>query len=209
MYICVVIILFNAFWEQFQQTSWLEWLGTVSGFACVYLAAKEHILNWPVAIISITAYAVLFFEYKLYGDSVLQVYFFGTSVYGWYYWANHKQGNETPVLSLENREIVLTILSVVVISFIMGWFLDRYTDTNVPYADGFCTSMSFVAQFLMTRKILQNWILWIIVDFCYVPLYLYKGLYLTSLLYALFLILAVMGYLSWKKTNRSLTVVTS
>lgn len=204
-----MMILFSTFWEhilvQFHDTGWLEWLGTISGFLCVYLAAKEHILNWPVAIISIMSYAVLFFEYKLYGDSALQLYFLGTSVYGWYYWISNKQGNETPVTILTKKEGIIAVGSIACLSLLLGLFLDNYTDTNVPYADGFCTSMSFVAQFLMTRKVLQNWILWIIVDACYVPLYLYKSLYLTAVLYALFLVLATMGYLSWKKTRNNVT----
>lgn len=188
--------------EQFRQTTWLEWLGTISGFLCVYLAAKEHIFNWPVAIISIVAYMVLFFEYKLYGDSVLQLYFLGTSIYGWYFWAKKKEGHEKPIIILGEKGVILTILSIIILSVLMGLFLDRYTDTNVPYADGFCTAMSFIAQIFLTRKILQNWILWIIVDICYVPLYLYKNLYLTAVLYALFLALAVMGYMNWRKTQR-------
>lgn len=207
VYICKVIILFTTFWQQiltqFQQTPLLEWIGTISGFLCVYLAAKEHILNWPVAIISVLAYALLFFEFQLYGDSGLQLYFLGTSIYGWYYWIKNKEGNQTPVIVLEERQIVLTTISIIVLSILLGLFLDYCTDTNVPYADGFCTAMSFVAQFLMTRKILQNWILWIIVDICYVPLYLYKNLYLTALLYALFLVLATIGYIDWRKTYRS------
>lgn len=207
MYLCNVIILFTTFWQQiinqFQQTSWLEWIGTISGFLCVYLAAKENILNWPVAIISVLAYALLFFEYQLYGDSVLQLYFLGTSIYGWYYWIKNKEGDQTPVLVLEKKQVIRTIISIIVLSVFLGLFLDNFTDTNVPYADGFCTSMSFIAQFLMTRKILQNWILWIIVDICYVPLYLYKNLYLTSLLYAMFLVLATIGYIDWRRTYRS------
>ena len=202
----------NTFWQhitfQFQQTTWLEWLGTISGFLCVYLAAKEHILNWPVAIVSILAYMVLFFEYQLYGDSALQLYFLGTSIYGWYYWTKKKQEQEKPIVLLERKEVTLIVLSVIILSVFMGLFLDHYTDTNVPYADGFCTAMSFVAQLLLTRKILQNWILWIIVDICYVPLYLYKNLYLTAVLYALFLALAVMGYINWRKTQRLYLQVT-
>jgi nicotinamide mononucleotide transporter len=193
----------STFWQhtalQFQQTGWLEWLGTVSGFLCVYLAAKEHILNWPVAMISITAYAVLFFEYKLYGDSVLQLYFLGTSIYGWYYWQKNKQAHKRPINTLGKKEIIITILSIIILSVLMGLLLDHFTDSNVPYADGFCTAISFVAQLLLTRKVLQNWILWIIADICYVPLYLYKDLYLTAVLYLLFLMLAVMGYVNWKE----------
>jgi nicotinamide mononucleotide transporter len=201
-----VIILANTFWQdiaiQFQQTTWLEWLGTISGFLCVYLAAKEHILNWPVAIISIIAYMALFFQYKLYGDSILQLYFLGTSIYGWYYWTKNKSGLQKPIVLLGNKEIIFTTLSIIILSALMGLFLDHYTDTNVPYADGFCTAMSFVAQIFLTRKILQNWVLWIIVDICYIPLYLYKNLYLTAVLYTLFLALAVMGYTSWRKTQK-------
>jgi nicotinamide mononucleotide transporter len=199
-----VLLQIAAFWqpivEQFRQTSILEWIGTLSGFACVYLAARQNILNWPVSIISVVAYTFLFFEYKLYGDAVLQLYFLGTAIYGWYYWLKRKEEHKKPIVSLNSKKITLAILAIIVLSVLLGLFLDHFTDTNVPYADGFCTATSFVAQFLMTRKVLQNWILWIIVDICYIPLYLYKDLTLTALLYFLFLILATMGYFDWRKT---------
>lgn len=184
---------------QFSQTTWLEWLGTLTGFACVYLAAKQNIWNWPVAIISVLAYAILFYEYKLYGDAVLQFYFLATSVYGWYYWLKRSNEHLKPVVSLSLRDFAKSVVIIALLSITLGWFLDRYTDSNVPYIDGFCTAMSFAGQFLMTRKVLQNWILWIIVDICYVPLYLYKNLALTAVLYTLFLVLAVMGYVDWRK----------
>jgi nicotinamide mononucleotide transporter len=186
--------------NQLGATTLLEWIGTIFGFACVYLAARQNIWNWPVAIVSIIAYSILFYEYQLYGDAVLQLYFMGTSFYGWYYWIKRKESDKTPIAKLSNTGILKVIVSGFLLTFLLGWFLDNYTDTDVPYADGFCTAISFIAQFLMTRKILQNWILWIIVDICYVPLYLYKDLMLTAILYTLFLGLAVMGYLEWKKT---------
>lgn len=191
--------------QQFEQTSWLEWLGTVSGFACVYLAARQNIWNWPVAIISVAAYCILFYDYQLYGDAALQIYFLATSVYGWYYWLKRKEEHARPVVSLTRRDHYKVIGSIILLSALMGLFLNRFTDTDVPYADGFCTAMSFIAQFLMTRKVLQNWILWIIADICYVPLYLYKDLNLTALLYILFLVIAVMGYLEWRKTWKTAT----
>lgn len=95
---------------------------------------------------------------------------------------------------------MITVSTILIVTGVAGYLLDRYTNTDVPYADGFCTSVSFAAQYLMTRKIIQNWILWIVVDFCYVPLYIYKELMLTAILYMLFLWLAVMGYREWKKT---------
>ncbi len=193
-----------SFWQQvniqFMQTTWLEWLGTISGFLCVYLAAKQHILNWPLAIISITSYLFLFYEYKLYGDSALQIYFLATSIYGWRFWIKRKASVEVPVSALTRKETIIAVLSILFLSGLTGVILDLKTDSDVPYADAFCTSVSLVAQFLLTRKILQNWTLWIIVDICYIPLYLHKELYLTAMLYALFLILAVMGFADWKKT---------
>lgn len=188
------------FWNQLLQTSALEWVGTITGFLCVYLAAKQHILNWPVSIISVVSYAVLFYDYKLYGDTVLQLYFLGTAVYGWYYWIKRKEEHQKPVVSLKAGGYATVVFSVVVLSYLLGLFLDRYTNSDVPYIDGACTAISFTAQFLMTRKVLQNWILWIIVDACYVPLYIYKQLALTAILYLLFLILATIGYIDWKRT---------
>jgi nicotinamide mononucleotide transporter len=186
--------------NQFKGTPFLEWIGTVSGFACVYLAAKQNILNWPISIVSVLAYSILFFEYKLYGDAALQLYFLGTAIYGWYYWIKRKEEHKKPIVKLSKKEIGLIAVIITILSVFLGLFLDHFTDTNVPYADGFCTAMSFVAQFLMTRKVLQNWILWIIVDICYLPLYLYKNLALTTILYILLLILAAIGYLDWRKT---------
>ena len=207
------MILESSFWQlivkQLIETNWLEWLGTISGFACVYLAAKQNIWNWPIAIISVLAYSFLFYEYKLYGDAVLQLYFLATSIYGWYYWLKRKVEHAKPIVSLTNKELLKVALAVIILTIIMGGILDRFTDSNVPYADGFCTSMSFIAQFLMTRKVLQNWILWIIVDIAYVPLYLYKDLALTTVLYIFFLVLATMGYLDWKRTYKLSLQITS
>lgn len=94
----------------------------------------------------------------------------------------------------------MAIGSIVVLSVALGLFLDHFTDTNVPYEDGFCTAMSFVAQLMLSRKILQNWILWIIVDLCYIPLYIYKNLNLSAIFYAFLVAIAIKGYIDWRKT---------
>jgi len=186
--------------QQFKDTSWLEWFGVLTAFACIYLAAKEHILNWPISIVSSAAYALLYFQYKLYGDSFLQLYFLITAVYGWIFWLRKKQHQEKPVVSLSGTEWFYTLAAVAGFTVILSLYLDKYTNTDVPYIDGFCTAMSFVAQFLMTRKVLQNWILWIVVDICYVPLLFYKELASTAVLYFVLIILAIMGYVDWKRT---------
>ena len=196
------ISFFQLIAEQFIHTTWAEWIGVVSGFTCIYLAAKEHIFNWPISIISVIAYAWVFYTAKMYGDMALQFYFLFTAFYGWYFWLKKKETSNRQVTVLTTKQWALVIVSISVLSVALGFFLDRFTDTDVPFADGFCTALSFVAQILLTRKILQNWILWIIVDLCYIPLYLYKQLNLSAIFYAFLVGLAVKGYLDWRKTYR-------
>ena len=175
----------------------------ITGALCVYLAAKENILNWPIAILSVVTYIYIFYHAKLYGDTILQFYFLGTSIYGWYYWSYGKTDSlksERPVSSLVKKDWLIILAIQIIFSVIIGILLDRYTDTDVPFVDGFCTVMSFIAQYLMTRKKLENWLLWIFVDIIYIPLYIHKNLLATSVLYFVFLFIAFQGYLDWKKT---------
>ncbi len=194
---------FLQLYQQFLNTSALEWIATISGFICVYLAAKQNIWNWPISIISVLTYLYIFYHNKLYGDSVLQIYFLSTAIYGWYYWNKRAHSDEKPISSFNSKQMVLTIFVILILAGFIGLALDHFTDTDVPYADGFCTATSFVAQFLMTRKVIQNWLLWVFVDICYIPLYLHKDLVLTSFLYLAFAIIAWRGYIDWRKTYRN------
>jgi nicotinamide mononucleotide transporter len=186
--------------EQFRHTSWPEWLGVITGFACIYLAAKEKVLSWPVSVISVLAYAWVFYDATMYGDMVLQFYFLFTAFYGWFYWNKTTEAHSKPVISMQRGQWTIAILTIILLSALLGLFLDHFTNSDVPYADGFCTAVSFVAQFLLTRKVLQNWILWILVDICYIPLYIYKNLNLSAVFYAFLVIIAFRGYIDWKKT---------
>lgn len=186
--------------QQLQQTSWLEWIGFLSTIACIYLAAKENIWNWPISIFSIVISAVLYFDTQLFGDFALQFYFLFTAFYGWWFWLKNKQEAEKPVVSIKWKHWGLIVSSIVILTLFLGYLLDKYTPTNVPYEDGFCTAVSLVAQIMLTRKILENWILWIVVDICYVPLLIYKNLIIYALLYAILVGIAVKGYFDWRKT---------
>jgi len=201
-----MVLLEAAIWQQFiqqlQQTSWLEWLGFVSTIACIYLAAKENIFNWPVSILSIVISAILYFESHLFGDFALQFYFLFTAFYGWWFWLDKKKEQEKPIIRIKIHHWIIVMFAIALLTMVLGYLLDRYTPTNVPYEDGFCTAVSFVAQIMLTRKILENWILWIIVDICYVPLLVYKNLNVYALLYAILVVIAIKGYLDWKKTYR-------
>ncbi|WP_293946217.1 MULTISPECIES: nicotinamide riboside transporter PnuC [unclassified Sphingobacterium] len=189
--------------SQFAQTTWLEWLGTLTGFLCVYLAAKQNIWNWPISIISVISYAILFYDARLYGDTLLQFYFLSTAVYGWYYWFKRKEENKKPIVKANKVQLVLSILAIICLTAAIGYLLDSKTNSDVPYIDAFCTAISFIAQFLMTRKILQNWLLWVFVDICYIPLYVHKQLMLTAVLYFVFAIIAWKGYRDWQKTYKN------
>lgn len=190
------------FAKQFLNTSPVEWLGVITGFLCVYLAARQNLWNWPVSIVSVSVYAWLFYHHKLYGDAVLQFYFLFTAVYGWYYWLKRPGQHVVPVVSLYRTDYLKLILCTGCLAAGLGYFLHSVTNSDVPYIDGTCTAISFVAQFLMTRKVLQNWLLWIVVDAAYIPLYLYKTLTLTAVLYLVFLIIAIMGYRDWRKAYK-------
>jgi len=192
--------------KEFEQTTPLEWIGALTGIGCVYLAAKQNIWNWPVAIISVAAYTIVFYKNQLYGDAGLQVYFLATSIYGWYFWIKKKEKQEKPVTSLDAKEFTWIIIATIVLSLLLGLFLKHFTPTNVPYIDGFCTAISFIAQLLMTRKVLQNWALWIFVDIVYVPLYIYKNLYVTAILYIVLLVLAWLGHVDWKREYKKYSV---
>jgi len=187
-----------------KQTGYLEWIGATTAIACVYLAARQNIWNWLTGIISVTAYLIVFFESGLYGDAYLQIYFLGTGIYGWYYWIRKKERHEKPITSLSLKQYVLVILATLGLSVLLGLYLQKFTPSTVPYIDGFCTSVSFMAQLLMTRKVLQNWALWVFVDICYVPLYIYKNLYITAILYIILLVLAAKGYIDWHREYKKL-----
>ena len=204
-----MLILETSFWQQllqqFQDTTWLEYLGFVTTIACIYLAARENILNWPVSILSIVISAIVYFKSYLFGDFALQFYFLFTAFYGWWFWVKKKDQQEKPIVSISAQGWFMVVAIIVLLTFFVGYLLATYTPSNVPYEDGFCTAVSLVAQIMLTRKILENWLLWVLVNICYVPLLIYKNLNLYALLYAILILIALKGYLDWRKTYREQT----
>jgi nicotinamide mononucleotide transporter len=189
----------------FTQTGWLEWCGVITGILCVWLAAKNNILNWPIAIVSVLIYIVIFYNNKLYADMGLQVYFFVLNLYGWYFWSinKNKTAVKSPVLSISRKEIFLSILAIVVFTFLLGTLLFKNTDASFPFIDSFCTACSLVAQIFLARKVMENWLIWIFVDIIYVGVYFSKGLYATGIMYAIFVYIATVGYIDWRKIYRT------
>ncbi len=183
-----------------QEQSLLEIIGVITGILCVYLAAKNNIWNWPIAIVSVGIYIVIFLEAKLYADTGLQVYFLAMNIYGWWFWSRKPaDAPKVPVKRISKKEILLSLLGIGVFTAFIGFFLYHKTDAAFPFVDSFCTACSLVAQIFLARKVVENWLIWIFVDIIYVGVYLAKGLHLTAGMYALYIYIALMGYLAWRK----------
>ena len=182
----------------------LEWFGVFTGILCVWLAAKNNIYNWPIAVVSVVIYIFIFFESKLYADMGLQFYFLIMNFYGWYYWSKNKNNKqaESPVSLITKKEIMLSIAGVVVFTAVLGFLLHKNTDASFPFVDSFCTACSLIAQIFLARKVLQNWLIWIFVDIIYVGVYVSKDLYATAFMYALYVYIASVGYFDWRRTYR-------
>jgi nicotinamide mononucleotide transporter len=191
------------FTDWYRNQSLLETSGVITGILCVYLAAKNNIWNWPIAIISVLIYVFIFFEAKLYADTGLQVYFLIMNFYGWYFWSRKEKHQKVPVSSISFKEIILSIFAIVVFTAGLGYFLYMGTDASFPFIDSFCTACSLVAQVFLARKVLETWLIWIFVDIIYVGIYIIKDLHLTAGMYALYIVIAAIGYRDWRKDYES------
>ena len=182
----------------------LEWIAAIAGAVSVYLSARENIWSWPTAIVNVGLYIIVFRRTGLYSDMGLQVVYLALSIYGWYEWLYGGKNRSTLRVSRATEREWLIAVPVAVIFWLA---LARYTATlpgvALPHLDSGLTTMSLVAQWMMTRKILENWVLWIVADIVYVPMYVYKGLPVTAALYAVFLALAVLGLRSWWRSYQT------
>lgn len=182
----------------------LEIVAAVSGLLCVYLTMRQNIWCWPVGLVQIVLYIYIFFVVKLYSDVILQVVFLALQFWGWYNWLHG--GRDKGELKV-TRAGLGGFLAWAGISAAgcagLGTFMRVNTDAALPYWDAAATAMSLVAQWLMTKKVLESWLFWIAVDVLSVGIYLAKGLYWTAGLYAVFLCLATLGLVEWLRCYRS------
>ena len=183
----------------------LEILGVIFSIAYLIFSIRQNILLWPLGIASALCYMVVFFQSKFYADMGLNGYYVVISIYGWILWkkGSGESGTGLAVSRLGKRQALILFLITALAFAGIGVILDRFTDSPVPYWDAFTTALSFTATWMLARKILENWILWIIVDAVSMALYLYRGLYPTLLLFAIYTTMAVIGYLKWKQSYKS------
>lgn len=181
--------------------SWIETLGFITGAVCVLPAVKENVWNWPIGILNNVAYLVVFWHSKLYADSGLQLFYIAISVYGLWCWLYGGEKHTQLAISRVTRTAAFVLFAASIASAgILYYVLRNFTDSNVPLGDAVTTAMSLTAQYMLGRKMIENWLLWIAADVLYIGLYCYKSLYLTALLYAIFIAMCVAGYLRWQRT---------
>ena len=185
----------------------LEMIGVVFGFLSVWYAKRENILVFPTGIINTGIFVYILWVYGLLGDMLINAYYFSMSIIGWYIWTRKVDANHfIPITKTNSQEkkwsIFLFISAVVFVSLVYSLF-DKFNSWTA-YVDTLTTAIFFVGMWLMAKKKLENWTYWIIGNVITVPLYLYKGLIFTSLQYFLFTIIAIYGYMAWKKNlNKS------
>jgi len=198
--------IFDFLFSQYSSYSpsfiYLELFAVIMNITSVFYAKRNNILVYPTGLIGTGIFVYILLNFSLLGDTIINAYFFSMSIYGWYFWSRKKDEVFVNQVSTINRNeikylFILAISSLIFIYFVYHYF-DKWNNWTA-YVDNITTAIFFVAMWLMARRKIESWIFWIIGDLITVPLYFYKGLTISSIQYIIFLILAVLGYVSWKK----------
>jgi nicotinamide mononucleotide transporter len=187
-----------------------EIIGTIISLAYLYFSIKQNIWLWPLGLISSAIYAYVFFKAGIYADMGLQLYYVVISIYGWYLWLKmqSKNKNQVKVISVleENSTVFWLIIVTAVLFLLLSQLLIHFTDSNIPYLDAFITALSITATWMLAKKHIEQWLVWIVVDTVSAGVYFYKELYVTIVLYIIYAILAYVGYKAWIKDFHPETV---
>ncbi len=198
----VALALILASWFNLVPMTEIEVLGFITGAASVWLVVKVNIWNWPVGIANSAFYFIVFFTSQLYADMALQLVYIVLGFLGWYWWlhgGSHR--TELPITHISPRLAAVLLLLLALGTWGEAIFLQSIND-SAPFLDALTTTLSLVAQFMLTKKLVENWYVWISADILYIGLYISKSLYLTSVLYLIFLIMCIAGLLNWRATLR-------
>jgi nicotinamide mononucleotide transporter len=182
--------------------NYVEIIGATLGLIFLFLEIKENVWLWPVGLLSSAFYVAIFFSAKFYADMGLQVYYVLISIYGWYKWwrgSDSSEEDDLPIVRMDIRLALTLSLVTAAIFFGIAEVLKRYTDSPVPYWDAFISALSIVATWMLAKKIIEMWWIWVIANFVSLCLYFWKGLYPSVVLFFFYTVLSVTGYYSWKK----------
>jgi len=194
------LALVLAVWKHWLPLDLTEALGFVTGAWCVWLTAEENIWNWPIGIANSLFFGLLFLHSQLYADMGLQVVYVVLGAFGWYWWL-HGGRSQSRLAVSHTPFLTALVVAIIVAAATLGMTLYlRHVHDSAPFWDAVTTTLSLAAQYLLTKKWLENWYVWMTADVIYVGLYVYKHLYLTSALYLLFLCLCVFGLRQWRQS---------
>ena len=186
----------------------IEILGTLVGLAYLWLEYRASIYLWIASIIMPAIYLVVYYNAGLYADFGINIYYLAIAIYGWAAWRfgfklfgrnDEVQNQELPITRMPRKVWTVAALASCALTLIIAWVLISFTDSTVPWADAFTTALSVVGMWMLARKYIEQWWVWLIVDVACVALYIYKDLYFTAALYALYAIVAIFGYRKWKQ----------
>ncbi len=185
----------------------LEVIAVLSAIAYLFLAIRQNIWCWLGAAISTAIYVYLFIVASLYMESALNFFYFAMAIYGWYVWYGGRSGDrKLPVSVWPLRVHAVAILTIVALSLVNGYTLARYTNAAYPYIDSLTTWGAIWATFLVARKVLENWWYWLVIDIASIAIYWTRGLQLTSILFAIYVLMIPFGMLAWRRSWREQTV---
>lgn len=181
----------------------IELLGTLTGLIYIYFSIRQNILLWFFGIINALLLIWVYFFAGIYAYMLLQFYYLFISIYGWIHWKKGgTNGGESvlPVTRINAKLAIILFFTGLILTFIITLGLVYYTDSVIPRLDGFTTAFSIIATWMLARKIIEHWLIWVVVDLLSCGIYVFKHLYLMTVLFAVYTILAVFGYLSWRKS---------
>ena len=189
--------------EQARGNSVAELIAVVFAIAYLLLAVREHIACWVAAMISTAIYLVIFFAVRLYMEAGLQIFYFAMAIYGWYQWTHGRNEDHSLAISTwAPSQHGLAIGVILVTTFLSTYLLSAYTDARLPLMDSFTTWGAVVTTFMVAKKILENWIYWLVIDSVSIYLYLDRALYFTALLFAIYIVIIFFGWTAWLKSYR-------
>lgn len=177
----------------------VELISSLSGLAGIWLTTRLSVWGWPMGIFSVILAAAVYFENRLYAEFGLQIFYAASGFYGWILWSKRGAAPTSDVSRINKASLLSGLSTAATIGLFLGWYLEHFTAADFPYPDSLITGFSLVGQIWLARKYLENWILWMLVNVASVLLYIQKELWFFSCLYLVLLLLAVKGYLDWKK----------
>jgi len=183
----------------------IEIIGAVIGLLYLYLEYNANRWLWPVGVLMPIIYVYIFFQSKFYADMGVNIYYFFASIYGWIHWNKHKKRGERalPITHTPKKYIIRLTVIGFILFVLISFILIRFTDSTVPFGDSFTTVLSMIGMWLLAQKYIEQWWFWFIVNIVSFGLYIWKGLYPTSMLFAIYSVISVFGYFKWKKMMKN------